>query len=98
MWVWFLGSKGKFHTLVSGFTRRRYEEMEKSQHEEKYEELKRIKEKNDRTIQELNNKLEDYQQMEIDNNENISKLSKLYELGVVNEDGEYTGKIGNNDY
>ena len=35
--------------------------------------------------------------MEIDNNENISKLSKLYELGVVNEDGEYTGKIDNND-
>ena len=45
----------------------------------------------------MNNKLDDYEQMEIDNNENIFKQSKLYELGVVNEDGKYTSKVDNND-
>ena len=44
---------------------------------------------NERTIAMLNNKLDKYEKDEIENNDNLSKLSKLYEMGVINEDGEY---------
>ena len=60
--------------------------------QEEFEELKEIKGKNEITIVSLNKKLDEYHQMEIDNKDNLAKLSKLYELGVVNEEGEYINR------
>ena len=44
---------------------------------------------NERTIAMLNNKLDKYGEDEIENKDNLAKLSKLYKMGVINEDGEY---------
>ena len=41
---------------------------------------------NERTIAMLNNKLDRYEKDEIENKDNLSKFSKLYEMGVINED------------
>ena len=84
-----IGSKGRFHTLVSGFRKRRFTEIEKDSNEEELKELKKINEMNERTIAMLNNKLDKYGEDEIENKDNLAKLSKLYEMGVINEDGEY---------
>ena len=63
--------------------------MKKDKMHENVEVLKKIKWKNKITIVILNKKPGKYLQMEIDNKDNLVKISKLYELGVVSEEGEY---------
>ena len=48
-----------------------------------------MKEDNEKLIDDLMKKIDGFKYLEYENSENLSKLSKLYELGVVNEDGEY---------
>ena len=51
-----------------------------------------MKEDNDKFIDDLTKKINGFKELEYENIENLSKLSKLYELGVVKEDGKYNNK------
>ena len=42
-----------------------------------------------REIESLHSKLLKLENIEHENDDNIKKLSKLYEAGLINEDGEY---------
>ena len=77
---------------MSGSRKRRYEQIESDFKEDEYKELKRMKDKTDEKINDLMNELENFKELQKDHNNNIEKLSKLYELGIVNEEGEYIEK------
>ena len=51
-----------------------------------------MKDKTDEKINNLMNELENFKELQKDHSNNIEKLSKLYELGIVNEEGEYIEK------
>ena len=48
-----------------------------------------MKVKADKKICELMNELENFKELQMDHSNNIEKLSNLYELGIVNEEGVY---------
>ena len=77
---------------MSGSRKRRYEQIESDFKEDEYKELKRMKDKTDEKINNLMNELENFKELQKDHSNNIEKLSKLYELGIVNEEGEYIEK------
>jgi hypothetical protein len=87
----YIGEKGKFHSLVSGFRKRKREKMEKSEKEKEYDDLKELKKKNKKAIEDLKRKLSEFEGLQLECEENNSKLSKLFELGVVNANGDYIG-------
>ena len=51
-----------------------------------------MKDKADKKICELMNELANFQELQKDHSDNLEKLYKLYELGIVNEEGEYIAK------
>ena len=56
-----------------------------------------MKDKTDKKICELMNELANFQELQKDHSDNLEKLSKLYELGIVNEEGEYIAKERDNE-
>ena len=63
--------------------------MEKDNKEEEYKELKKNEQISIGLINDLKQKAFKYEQLKIDKQENLEKLCKLYEMGVINEDGEF---------
>ena len=59
-------SKGRFHTLVGGFKKSKFAEIEKESKEELFKMLKKINEMDERTIAMFNNKLDKYEKDEIE--------------------------------
>ena len=45
------------------------------------------------TIMNLKEKLTNFQDKHLENENNREKLSRLYELGIIDSDGEYVPKI-----
>ena len=87
--IWLTGDKGKFHHLVSSYRKRKLHEMESDVNKEEYKELKDKSLKDAETIKELKEKLNEFQDLALDNAENIGKLARLFDLGVIDKDGEY---------
>ena len=51
--------------------------------------MKEEQKKNKRLIEDYKKKVDDYDHLMNDYNENTAKLTKLFELGVINNQGEY---------
>ena len=82
----FLKGKRNFLTRIPKKTR--YQE-EAEHYKVKVEEAKsHIKQLEDK-IKELNDKIEELKQREIETDENAEKLSDLYQMGVIDEDGRF---------
>jgi flagellin-specific chaperone FliS len=65
------------------------DQMEKDEEKEKIEEIKKENEKAKNIINKLNRKLDDYEDINLQNKEAHDKLSKLYDLGVIDSDGKF---------
>ena len=63
--------------------------MESDVNKEEYKELKDKSLKDAETIKELKEKLNEFQDLALDSAENIGKLARLFDLGVIDKDGEY---------
>ena len=87
-----IGSHGTFHRLVSSFQKRRYEQIESDFNEDEYRKLKKNEQSYLKQIDELKETADRYEQFKIDNEENVATLSKLYEMGIINEDGNLARK------
>ena len=68
--------------------KRKREEMERSAEEEKERKYKKETEDMMHTIFSLKQKIDDYQNLEKENDENSKKLAKLYDMRVINEYGD----------
>jgi ABC-type transport system involved in cytochrome bd biosynthesis fused ATPase/permease subunit len=79
--------KGKFHHLVKNSRKRRYAKIEKDQKEQEFEDLKIANEEQQNAIQELKDKVLKFEDVSLRYEENSEKLGKLFELGIIDADG-----------
>ena len=80
--------KGKSHFLTRVPKKTKYQseaEYFKAKNEETKSQVKELEDK----ILELNDKIESMKQMQIEAEDNVDKLSQLYELGVIDEEGRF---------
>ena len=83
---------GTFHHLVRNSRKRRYEQMIKEERDEKQEKLsKELIEKN-QAIDRLLQKVDELEAFKAQNDENLEKLSSLYESGLIDENGNIINK------
>ena len=77
---------------MKGASKRWYEKERRAVDQNKFDqmELESI-EKNEKILA-LETKLSDYSEETFKNDENVQRLSKLYELGIINERGEPIAK------
>ena len=68
--------------------KRRRSKMERKEEEEKDIAHKKEVEEMTHTIFSLKQKIEDFQEIERENEENIKKLSKLYHSGIIDSNGD----------
>ena len=68
--------------------KRKRVEMEGADEEEKERLHKKEVEEMMHTIFLLKQKIDDYQQLEKENDDNSKKLAKLYDIGIINEYGD----------
>jgi hypothetical protein len=71
--------------------------MEKKKEEEDHENLLKENEKNNKIIEKLQNEVDKFEAINIEHKENTEKLSKLYELGVIDSSSDYIHKENDND-
>ena len=83
--IWLTGDKGRFYHLVSSYRKRKLHEMESDVNKEEYKELTDKSLKEAEFIAELN----EFQDLALNKAENIGKLARLFELGVIDKDNEY---------
>ena len=63
--------------------------MENDSHVQEFEELKKKSTADNRTIMNLKDKLKEFQEQHLENQENRDKLARLYELGIIDSEGDY---------
>ena len=81
-------TNGKFANMVKGSKKKREGKKQKREnHEEEKVGAELIDQKN-RKIEELEQQLRIFEKMKIENNKNGEKLNKLYQLGMINDQGE----------
>ena len=81
-------SMGKSHFLISIPKKTRYQE-EAEHYKVKGEEAKSHMKQLEDKINELNYKIEELKQREIEADENAEKLSDLSQMGVIDEEGRF---------
>ena len=67
--------------------------MESDLKEEEFKELKEAERKSLKLIDDLKKSAYEYEELKVHNEENNIKLSKLFEMGVINDEGEYIKPI-----
>ena len=87
-----IGMNLTFHHLVRNSRKRRYEQKIKEERDEKQEKLsKELIEKN-QAIDRLLQKVDELEAFKAQNDENLEKLSSLYESGLIDENGNIINK------
>ena len=77
---------------MKGASKRRYEKERRVVNQNKFDQMElESMEKNEKILA-LEDRLADYREEALKNDENVQKLSKLYELGIINERGEPIAK------
>ena len=84
--------------MVSNFRERRDRKIVKETGQKEYYDLKIQNTEHLSTIEELKKKLEGFEQLHLKNADNLSKLARLFDMGIIDREGEYTGnKIDDQD-
>ena len=72
--------------------KRRLHQMEQNNHDQEFELLKKKSIAENRTIMNLKDKLQESREQILENHKNRDKLVRLYELGVIDSNGDYIFK------
>ena len=83
---------GTFHHLVRTSQKRKYEQMIKKETDVKQEKLSKELTEKIQMIDRLSQKVEELEVFKLQNEENLEKLSSLYEAGVIDENGNIVNK------
>ena len=84
-----IGQAGRFSQLLRSKRKRNLEEVEKDREELFANELKRANKEKEKAIEELKDQIEEFEKLKMNYFEDRSKLSKLYEMGVIDSKGDY---------
>ena len=85
----YIGSRGRFHQLVRNTGAKR--EKRDSMNNQRYEEDKGaddLLEEKEQKIQQLTTQLDEFAEVCLENDENMRKLAKLFDAGIIDENGE----------
>ena len=63
--------------------------MERDEYDKNYNELEKDSKKKDKTIRDLIEKVVQFEEVKLKWDESQEKLGKLYELGVIDSQGDY---------
>ena len=77
--------------MVSNYRKRKLHQIEQDNDGKEFEELKKIF-TDYRTIMDLKDKLKEFQEQHIEDEDNRDKLSRLYELRIIDSNGDYIVK------
>ena len=86
-YFWLSEWNGKFHELVKSSIKRREDKADKKNLGKKYEQLKSEYEKKTRLIHQLQEQVDNFQNVYDENQDHIDKLSHLYDIGLIDENG-----------
>ena len=82
-----LEKNGKFHDLIKSSRKRRDDKEDKMNLEVKYKQLKGEYDQKSILIQQLQEQVDDFQNVYNENQDNIDKLAHLYDIGLIDENG-----------
>ena len=83
---------------MSNFRERRDRKIVKETGQKEYHDLKMQNTEHLSTIEELKKKLEGFEQLHLENVDNLNKLARLFDMGIIDREGEYTSnKIDDQD-
>ena len=77
---------------MKGSSKRRYEKERRAVDQNKFDQMELESTEKDEKILALEARLADYREEALKNDENVQRLSKLYELGIINERDEPIAK------
>ena len=78
--------------MVSNYRKRELYQIEQDNHNKEFEKLKKKLSTDYRTIIDLKDKLKEFQEQHIEDENNRDKLAWLYELVIIDSNGDYTVK------
>ena len=82
-----IGNNGRFYQLVRNTKKRRKSKLIKKEIDKKNEEIKLEISMRDKAIKELQRIVQKFDQLELENDKNSKILSRLYDSGVIDENG-----------
>ena len=85
----YIGSRRRFHQLVRniGAKREKWDTIRNQRYEEDKGVDDLLEEKNQKIVQ-LTHQLDEFTKVCLENEEHMRKLTKLFDAGIINEDGE----------
>ena len=83
------GQSGRFSQLLRSGRKRKHEEVKEEEKKILTKGIKSVKLEKDKAIEQLKEQIEKFESLKMKYLDNEDKLHKLYEMGVIDNDGEY---------
>ena len=85
-------SHGKFAWVIKNTNKRKEEYVKKAEDKINIEEIELDSMQKDEKILALEIRVKEFQEENLKHEENLRKISKLYEMGIIDEDREFINK------
>ena len=82
------GQNGRFHQLARNTEKRRHNKLQLFNNNYRLEESKEVVSEKDQIIEDLKNKVQNFEEMCLVNNKNSLILARLFDSGIISADGE----------
>jgi demethoxyubiquinone hydroxylase (CLK1/Coq7/Cat5 family) len=73
---------------VKSSRKRRFDKMEEDKNKDEIKDLKELSDKKEEEIVKLEREIQAFRDQELDHQDNAEKLHRLYQLGIIDKDGE----------
>ena len=87
-----IGENGRFYTMIRNADQRRTKKAERLLNQHRERDIRQEVEMRDKAIEELKQKIKDFEEISKENDKNAEILSRLYEGGIINEEGDLLEK------
>ena len=87
-----IGENGRFHTMVRNADQRRAKKIERLLNQQRERNVRQEVEMRDMAIEVLKLKIKDFEEISKENDKNAEILPRLYEGGIINEEGDVLEK------
>ena len=87
-----VGENGRFYTMIRKADQIRTKKAERLLNQQRERDTRQEVEIRDKAIEELKQKIKDFEEISKENDKNAEILSRLYEVGIINKEGDLLEK------